>query len=185
MYHEILLLFSFLWLHLWHVKVSRLGDESELQLQAYATAIATPGSSHICSLHHSSQQRQSLNPLSEARDWTHILMETILNPLSHDGNSPWNIFNVTLLVLKHLFSEEELSLLIYTFKKKEKHTWDKIVDHSLHSMYIYTHIFLWIHTNKLHNIVFFFLIYFYDTLIIPSVYCSVYICSVNYDSYCE
>ena len=34
-------------------------------------------------------QCQILNPLSEARDQTHILMDTIcvLNPLSHDGNS--------------------------------------------------------------------------------------------------
>ena len=45
--------------------------------------------SHVSNLHHSSGQRQILNPLSEARDWTLILMETswILNPLSHHGNS--------------------------------------------------------------------------------------------------
>ena len=32
--------------------------------------------SHICDLHHSSQQRLILNPLSEAGDWTCILMGT-------------------------------------------------------------------------------------------------------------
>ena len=32
--------------------------------------------SHICDLHHSSQQCQILNPLSKARDPTHILMDT-------------------------------------------------------------------------------------------------------------
>ena len=30
---------------------------------------------------------QILNPLSETRDPTHILMDTSLNPLSHNGNS--------------------------------------------------------------------------------------------------
>ena len=51
-----------------HMEVLRLGVESELQLPAYATAIATPDPSHICNLHHSSRQCQILNPLSEARD---------------------------------------------------------------------------------------------------------------------
>ena len=37
---------------------------------AYTTATATPDLSHICDLHHSSQQRQILNPLKEARDRT-------------------------------------------------------------------------------------------------------------------
>ena len=30
---------------------------------------------HICNLHHSSQQCQIFNPLSEARDRTHVLMD--------------------------------------------------------------------------------------------------------------
>ena len=37
-------LFCFLGLHLWHMEVPRLGTESELQLQAYATATAMQGS---------------------------------------------------------------------------------------------------------------------------------------------
>ena len=52
--------------HIW--KFPRLGVESELQLLAYATATATQDLSHVCNLHHSSQQYQILNPLSEARD---------------------------------------------------------------------------------------------------------------------
>ena len=36
-------------------------------------ATAIPDPSRACVLHHSSQ-RQILNPLSEARDWTHNLM---------------------------------------------------------------------------------------------------------------
>ena len=42
----------------------------------YATAIATPDLSHVCDLHHSSWHHQILNPLSEARDQTCILMDT-------------------------------------------------------------------------------------------------------------
>ena len=32
--------------------------------------------SHVCNLYHSSWQRRIFNPLSEARDQTHILMDT-------------------------------------------------------------------------------------------------------------
>ena len=46
-----------------------LGVESELQVLAYTTATtAMPDLSHICNLHHSSQQCLILNPLSKARD---------------------------------------------------------------------------------------------------------------------
>ena len=41
----------FLWLHLWHMKVPRLGVESEQQPPAYTTATAMQDSSHICTLH--------------------------------------------------------------------------------------------------------------------------------------
>ena len=80
--------FFFLQPHLEHMEVLRLGVESELQLPAYTTAKATPDWSHICDLPHSSRQGQILNPLSEARDQSHILTGTALdNPLSHNGNS--------------------------------------------------------------------------------------------------
>ena len=62
--------------HLRHVEVPRLGVESELQLPAYTTATATRDPSLICDLHRSSQQHRILNPLSEARDRTHTLMDT-------------------------------------------------------------------------------------------------------------
>ena len=52
------------------MEVPRLEAELELQLPTYATAIAMPDLSIVCKLHHSSQQRQILNPLSEARDQT-------------------------------------------------------------------------------------------------------------------
>ena len=60
----------------WHMEVPRLEVEWELQLPAYTRAIATQDPSHICNLYHSSWQRQSLNPLSEARDRTHVLTVT-------------------------------------------------------------------------------------------------------------
>ena len=68
--------FCFLGLPLQHVEVPRLGIESELQLLTYPVATATLDLRHICNLHHSSRQCQILNPLSEARDRTHILMDS-------------------------------------------------------------------------------------------------------------
>ena len=54
---------------------------------AVATATATPDLSCICNLHHGSWQRQILNPLSEARDRTHVLMDLagFLNPWAMKG----------------------------------------------------------------------------------------------------
>ena len=70
------LFFLFLGPHLWHMEVPRLGVKLELHLLAYATATAMPDLSGSCEIHHSSRQCQILNPLSEARDRTHILMDT-------------------------------------------------------------------------------------------------------------
>ena len=57
------------------MEVPKLEAESELQLPAYTTATATQDLSCIWNLHHSSQQCWILNPLSEARDLTHILKD--------------------------------------------------------------------------------------------------------------
>ena len=59
--------FFFLWPHVRHMEVPRLGVKSELHLPAYNTATAMPDPTCICDLHHSSQQYQILNPLSKAR----------------------------------------------------------------------------------------------------------------------
>ena len=79
----------FLGPQLWHVEVSRLRVKSELQLPAYATAIATPDLSPLCDLHHSSWQCWILNLLIRARDRTWVLVDTSLGSLllSHKGNS--------------------------------------------------------------------------------------------------
>ena len=70
-------------------EVPGLGVKFELQLPAYATATAMQGLGRICDLHYSSWKFPILNPLSEARNQTRILMDAswVLNPLSHNGNS--------------------------------------------------------------------------------------------------
>ena len=50
------------------MEVPRLEGESELQLPANDTAIPILDPSHLCNLHHSSQQLWNLNPLREYRD---------------------------------------------------------------------------------------------------------------------
>ena len=63
-------------LHLQQMELPRLGVKLELQLLAYTTATETQDLSCICNLHHSLRQRWILNPVSEARDWTYILVDT-------------------------------------------------------------------------------------------------------------
>ena len=60
------------------MEVPGLGVKSELQLQAYPTATTMLDPSHIYNLHCTLQQHRILNPLSQARDQTHILTETML-----------------------------------------------------------------------------------------------------------
>ena len=70
--------FFFFFFFLSFEEVPRLGVKLELQLPATATATATPDPSRVCDLHHSSRHRQILNPLSEARDQTRVLMDASL-----------------------------------------------------------------------------------------------------------
>ena len=72
---EIFISYIFLRLHPWHMEAPRLGVKLELQLPVYTTATATWDPSSICDLHHSSQQRWVLNPLSETRNRTYVLMD--------------------------------------------------------------------------------------------------------------
>ena len=53
------------------------GVESELQLQTYSLTTATPYPSCISNLPYSLWQCQILNSLNEAREQTHIIMETM------------------------------------------------------------------------------------------------------------
>ena len=80
------------------MEVPRIGIKSDLQLQAYTTATAMQNPSCICDLYHSSQQCWILNPLSEARDRTSILMDTsqVCNLLSYNENSTRGIFRFNI-----------------------------------------------------------------------------------------
>ena len=58
------------------MEVPRIGVKWELQLPGHTTATATGDPSSVCDLRHHSPQRRILNPLSEARDPTGVLMGT-------------------------------------------------------------------------------------------------------------
>ena len=58
-------IFCFLGLHPQHMEVPRLGVQLELWPLAYARVTAMQDPSHVCDLHHSSQQLRILNPLSQ------------------------------------------------------------------------------------------------------------------------
>ena len=79
--------------------VPGLEVKSELQLQAYTTAMATLDPSRIFSLYHSLQQHQVLNLLSESSDRTSSsqTLRWVLNPLSHNRNSEHCFFEVRLI----------------------------------------------------------------------------------------
>ena len=66
----------FLGPHLKHMEVPRLGVELELLLPVYATATATPEPNVSVTYPTAHDNARSFNPLSEARDQTHILMDT-------------------------------------------------------------------------------------------------------------
>ena len=59
------------------MEVPSLGVESELQLLSYTSQPPQQWEpSHVCNLHHSSQQHWIPDPLIEARGGTHILMDS-------------------------------------------------------------------------------------------------------------
>ena len=71
-----LFFFFFLCSYLWYMEVPRLRVKSELQLQAHTTATAVLDPRCICNLSCSLQPCRIFNPLIQARNWTHILMDT-------------------------------------------------------------------------------------------------------------
>ena len=89
--------------HPQHVEIPRLGVQLELQLSAYTTAIATRDRSRVCDLRHSSGQCQILNPVSEARDQTHVLMDTSRICFCCTTTPIFEIFN-NIFLIGHIMS---------------------------------------------------------------------------------
>ena len=58
-----------------HMANPRLWVQLEIQLPAHGTATTIQDPSHICDLHHSTQQSQNPDPLSKVRDQTLLLMD--------------------------------------------------------------------------------------------------------------
>ena len=91
---------------------SQAKDPMELQLPGYTTATGTWNSNQICDLKHSSWQCQ-MDPLSEARDWTSILIDTSWIPflLCHKRNSEylciydhqWTVYILEMILWKVCF----------------------------------------------------------------------------------
>ena len=60
----------------WAAPAAYRGSQARGPIGAVAAGHSHVGDpSHVCNLHHSSQQHQILNPLSEARNQTCILMD--------------------------------------------------------------------------------------------------------------
>ena len=108
------------------MKFPRLGIESELQLLAYVMVSEMRDPSCIFKLPHSSQQHPIPDPMSEARDRTHILMDTswISFPLGHNGNSScWLFLMLTFYInpyLNKIYLSRQFSCL-HVFSPKMNH----------------------------------------------------------------
>ena len=110
----------------------------QLQLPTYTTATATPDQSRVFDVHHSSWQRQILNPLSEARDRTCILMgasqicfccttkelhifNTIISPFSKTPKFLWSTLkrkpNTSLMLQRLYFPLQKSNSLTIVWSK--------------------------------------------------------------------
>ena len=107
------------------MEVPRLGVELELSLPVYTTATVTSDLSFVCDPHPSSRQHLILNPLSEARDRTRILMDIsqVCELLSPEG-----IFSTVILkhAKKKFFSQKIL------MKKKKNPRMEMLSNSAVH-----------------------------------------------------
>ena len=129
------------------MEVPRLGVESKLHLLAYATATATLDPSCIFNLHHSSQQSQILNPVSEARNQTHILIVTsqVLYHWATTGTPHKWEFYLPSALLEFLYNYclvERISL-IYTVLVSNFHTRKKKISLDMLWIYAFVVVILW------------------------------------------
>ena len=98
----------FLGPNLRHTEVPRPGVKAEPQLLAYTTAMARRDLSWVCHLHHSSWQHRILNSVSEARDRTHIPLDTsqVCYPWATAGTPLHPLLTATHLTLKSFISPD-------------------------------------------------------------------------------
>ena len=82
------------------MEVLRLGVELELQLPAYTSATVTWDPSHVCNLHHSFMATPDPQLMSEARDQTHIFMDTSQIRLycATTGTPTWELSKILFVV---------------------------------------------------------------------------------------
>ena len=136
----------------------------KLQLPAHTTATATPDPSHICNLHHSSWQRQILNPLSEAWDRTRNLVPSrICFRCATTGPSQ---------VLFYYVFEGEYSFLLTLVV-------EKTILSPLHCLYDFVFFFLKNHLSMYVSVYFWTVFCFIDLF----VYVDVTIYSFDYYSF--
>ena len=109
-------IFALLSLHPWHMDIPRLGVELELQLLAYLPQPQPP--------------RQILNPLSEARDRTCILMDTswVCYHWARKGTLArwflWNAFKISHFTLQSVSSLSNTYPLMFFCLNISEHTPD-------------------------------------------------------------
>ena len=99
------------------MEVPGLGFES---LQAYGTATSVVDPRHICNLCRSLQQHQILNPLSEARDQTLIVMETVG---SLTQKPQWELLYFILFYFILFYFILCVFVYVCSFVTPEKHKW--------------------------------------------------------------
>ena len=103
------------------MEVLRPGVRLELQLPAYVTATAMQDLSRICYLYHCSQQCQILNPLSEARYWTCVLMD--ISQIHYRWATMWTPAD---FLYNHSLAFDQCLLLLFVncpVLKESYHAW--------------------------------------------------------------
>ena len=168
----ILFYFSFfLWPHLWHMEVPRLGVELELQLLATATATAMPDLSHICKLHHSSQQHWILT------HWTRPGIKPVSSWILVSFLNSWVATGMPLFLFSSLF-----------IKIFFKYIWFIMCQFLLRAKWlICIHIYVmhtFFHHFSIYTFIFFFIFFsiMVDHRILNIVHCAIQQVLVDYPS---
>ena len=104
--------FFFLWPHLRHIEYPRIGVQSELQLQAYSTAMAMPDLSCICNLCQSLWEHWILNSLGKARD-PHIHYVRFLTHWATRRTPSWEILIKSVSLICFLIYKMQIIFHIF------------------------------------------------------------------------